>query len=88
MEDVMLLVEEVNDAVDIQNLTPNVKLCCNDSVALCTLCLVIDTEISIDLDKDLEDEGHSGYDEETENLKGIDNIYICIQSCGRHFYTK
>lgn len=78
--------EDVNHAVDIKTLTSYVKLCCSDSVSLCTLCLVIDTEVSIDLDEDLENEGHSGYDE-TEYPKGINNIYICIRSYGELFYA-
>lgn len=78
MEDVIPFGEDINDAVEIKTLTPYVQLCCSDGVWLCTLCLVIDTEISINLDEDLENEGYSGYDEETEYPKGIKNIYICI----------
>lgn len=72
--------EDINDPVDVKTLTPHVKLCCNDGLSLCTLCLVIDAEISIDLDQYLENEGHSGYDEETEYPNGINNISICICS--------
>ncbi|XP_070815888.1 interleukin-17 receptor C [Chaetodon trifascialis] len=62
MKDEMPLNVAEND-VDVKNLTPYFKLCCEDR-APCTLCLVIDTELSIYADKDVEDEGHSGLDEE------------------------
>lgn len=62
MKDEMPLTLPENDAVDVQNLTAYFKLCCKDT-APCTLCLVIDTEFPID-DEDVEDEGHSGLDEE------------------------
>lgn len=52
----------MNNAVDVQNLTPYFKLCCSDRA--CSLCVVIDTEINIHPDKDMEDEGHSGHYEE------------------------
>lgn len=60
--------------VDVQKLTPHFKLCCKHEV-LCTLCLVIDTELYVHLDKDMEDEG-SGPDEEdyrhkTRKTKGM-----------------
>lgn len=58
-----ILVVEDNNAVYVQNLTPSIELCCRDS-ALCTLCLVIDIEINIHQDEVIEDEGHSGYEEE------------------------
>ncbi|XP_026218051.1 uncharacterized protein LOC113163532 [Anabas testudineus] len=50
-----------NDVVDVQKLTPRFELCCKDK-GLCTLCLVIDTELYMDLDGDVEDEG-SGPDQ-------------------------
>lgn len=60
-----------NNTVDVQNLTPHFNLCCKDR-APCILCLVI--EINIHLDEELEDEGHSGleedYREETRNPRG------------------
>ncbi len=52
-----------SDEVNVKNLTPNFKLCCKDR-APCILCLLIDTEVSIGEDSDVEDEGHSGLDEE------------------------
>ncbi|XP_034726093.1 interleukin-17 receptor C-like isoform X2 [Etheostoma cragini] len=55
-------VAEDNNAVYVQKLTPSIKLCCRDS-APCTLCLMIDIEINIHLDKVNEDES-SGYGEE------------------------
>ncbi|XP_042349936.1 interleukin-17 receptor C [Plectropomus leopardus] len=63
MKDAIPLIVAGNSAVDIQNLTPYFKLCCRDQ-APCVLCLVIEAEINIILDKDMEDEGHSGHDEE------------------------
>lgn len=68
-----------NDAVDVQNLTPYFKLCCKDR-APCILCMVIDIEITIqiNLDKDMEEEGLSGQDvedhtEETRNPQGTNS---------------
>lgn len=73
MEDAMPLTVVDNDSVVVHNLTPHFKLCCKDG-ALCTLCLVIDTEIGI------EDEDHSGLDEEdreeTRNPKGMNEGYM------------
>lgn len=68
-----------NDAVDVQNLTPYFKLCCKDR-APCTLCMVIDIEITmqINLGKDMEEEGLSGqdvedYSEQTKNPQGTNS---------------
>lgn len=73
------LTEADDDAVDVLRLTAFPKLCCKDG-ALCKICLVLDVEINIHLDeeKDVEDEGHSGleeedYSEETRNPKGVFN---------------
>ncbi|XP_044029523.1 uncharacterized protein il17rc [Siniperca chuatsi] len=71
--------EAENDAVDVRNLTPYFKLCCKDRTP-CTLCLVIDTDIDIQPDKHMEDEGHSGLDEEdysqeTRNPKA--SVTVC-----------
>ncbi|XP_027135564.1 uncharacterized protein il17rc [Larimichthys crocea] len=63
MKDEVPLVFGGNDAVEIRNLTPSFKMCCEDT-APCVLCLVIDTKISFHPDKDMEDEDHSGHDEE------------------------
>ncbi|XP_061583175.1 interleukin-17 receptor C [Cololabis saira] len=51
------------DNVNIRKIKPDFKLCCKDGTT-CSLCLVIDTELDIPLDKVLEDGGHSGADEE------------------------
>lgn len=69
MHEVIPFDEDENDYVAIQNLKPYVKLCCSNNTVLCTLCLMIHTEISIDLDRDLEDEEHSGSDEGTKGIK-------------------
>nr|XP_033483130.1 interleukin-17 receptor C isoform X1 [Epinephelus lanceolatus]XP_033483131.1 interleukin-17 receptor C isoform X1 [Epinephelus lanceolatus] len=63
MKDELPLIVTESNAVDVRNLTPSFKLCCKDT-APCTLCLVIDAEITINPDKDMEEEGHSGHDEE------------------------
>lgn len=47
--------DDDGDAVEVLNLTANVKLCSKSS-EWCTLCLVIDTELRINLDHDKEDE--------------------------------
>lgn len=71
IKDEVPLAEAENNSLDVQNLTAYFKLCCKDSRP-CTLCLV--TDILPDID--MEDEGHSGLDEEdssaeTINPKGI-----------------
>lgn len=72
----MPLVFGGNDAVEIRNLTPSFKMCCEDT-APCVLCLVIDTKISFHPDKDMEDEDHSGHDEEDySESKGINSSSI------------
>lgn len=72
---------EADDAVDVLSLTAFPKLCCKDG-APCKICLVLDVEINIrlDMEKDMEDEGHSGleeeeedYSEETRNPRGVNN---------------
>lgn len=55
-----------DNTVDVQNLTAYFKLCCQDT-ASCALCLGIDTEVNIHLEKDLQDEHYSGQDEEDYN---------------------
>lgn len=62
MKDQMSFAVRDDDAVDVQKLTPHFKLCCKDK-AVCTLCLVIDAELHVRLDKEEEDDG-SGPDEE------------------------
>ncbi|XP_036956919.1 interleukin-17 receptor C-like [Acanthopagrus latus] len=59
---------EADDAVDVLSLTAFPKLCCKDG-APCKICLVLDVEINIrlDMEKDMEDEGHSGLEEEEED---------------------
>ncbi|XP_029005799.1 interleukin-17 receptor C isoform X2 [Betta splendens] len=74
LKDAMPLGEDVESAVYIKHLTPSVKLCCNDSVALCTLCLVVDTRVSVDLSD--EDADYSG-DEETEDQKA--SVTLCYK---------
>lgn len=55
-----------DNAVEVRKLTPYFKLCCQDTTQ-CALCLGIDTEVNIDLEKDVQDELHSGQDEEDYN---------------------
>lgn len=55
-----------DNAVDVQKLTPYFKLCCQDT-APCALCLGIDIEVNIHLEKEVQDEHHSGQDEEDYN---------------------
>lgn len=63
-----------NDAVEVHKLTPHFKLCCKNR-ALCTLCLVIDAELYVRLDKDVEDEGSGPYEgdyrDEMRNIRGM-----------------
>ena len=63
-----------DNAVDVQNLTPCIKLCCKDR-APCSLCMVVDIEMEITLDEDMKTEGSSGqeeenYSKETTNHEG------------------
>ncbi|XP_067341676.1 uncharacterized protein [Channa argus] len=51
-----------NEAVEVQKLTPYFRLCCKHKAA-CTLCLVVDAELYVHMDKDMEGEG-SGPDED------------------------
>lgn len=73
MDDIALNLAN-NDDVDVQKLTTQFKLCCKDR-APCTLCMIIDIEINVTLDKDSEDEAIYGdeydYSENTSNAKGI-----------------
>ncbi|XP_035518058.1 interleukin-17 receptor C [Morone saxatilis] len=77
------LSEAENDAdVDVQKLTAYFKFCCKDR-AQCVLCLVIDTEININLSKTMENEDHSGgddedYSEETRNPKA--SVTVCYKA--------
>ncbi|TDH14047.1 hypothetical protein EPR50_G00039090 [Perca flavescens] len=75
-----ILVVEDNNAVNVQNLTPSIELCCRDS-ATCTLCLVIDIDINIHLDKVIEDEGHSGYEEEDYSGETERNSNASVTVC-------
>lgn len=63
-----------NDDVDVQKLTTKFMLCCKDR-APCTLCMIIDVEINVTLDKDSQDEAtyedEYDYSEHTSNAKGI-----------------
>ncbi|XP_070758554.1 uncharacterized protein il17rc isoform X2 [Enoplosus armatus] len=80
MKDEMFLTVAENDAVDVRNLTPHFKLCCKDREP-CTLCLEIDTEIDIQLDKHMEDEGHSGLDEEDYSGEETRNPKASVTVC-------
>ncbi|XP_019957063.2 uncharacterized protein il17rc [Paralichthys olivaceus] len=66
-----------NYGVDVQNLTANFKLC-SDTNELCSLCLVIDTELHIRLDNGTEDKGHSGQSEEARKRlePTVDDYFI------------
>ncbi|XP_054472692.1 interleukin-17 receptor C [Anoplopoma fimbria] len=75
-----LIVAENNNGVSVQNLTPHFKLCCKDG-ALCALCLEIDTEIHFSPDKDMEDEGHSGHDEEDYSDETVRNPKASVILC-------
>lgn len=64
-----------DDTAHVQNLTAYFKLCCEDRV-LCALCVGIDIEVIIHLEKDSQDEDHSGQhqeddDEGASSRKGI-----------------
>lgn len=70
----MLLIA-TKDTADVQNLQPTFKLCCK-ARKMCKLCLVVDAELYIQLQKDRIDEGSAGPDEEdyskeTSNPRGI-----------------
>ncbi|XP_063766574.1 interleukin-17 receptor C isoform X2 [Eleginops maclovinus] len=66
--------------VDVRNLTIYFKLCCGVD-APCELCLVIETEINIQLPKDLEDESHSGYDEDSDGEETERNFKASVIVC-------
>ncbi|KAM9759732.1 interleukin-17 receptor C-like isoform 1-T2 [Menidia menidia] len=69
MEDV-IPISSSEDTADVQKLNSDYKLCCED-VKRCILCLVIDMELHILTEKDVEEEGHSGADDEdfSEEMK-------------------
>ncbi|KAM4587829.1 interleukin-17 receptor C [Odontesthes bonariensis] len=67
MEDVIPLTS-AEDTADVKKLNPDFKLCCKDAKN-CILCLVIDTELYIPPAKEVEDEGHSGADEEDYSVE-------------------
>ncbi|KAM7006445.1 interleukin-17 receptor C-like [Tautogolabrus adspersus] len=85
MKDEMSLSMEENTSVNVQNLTPNFKLCCKDG-ASCWLCLVINMEINIRAEKDMEDEGHSGRDEEEYNEE-MSNSKASVSVCFNTAHT-
>ncbi|XP_018536982.1 interleukin-17 receptor C [Lates calcarifer] len=69
--------------VDVPSLTANFKLCSKNNES-CSLCLEIDAELGIRPDKDMEDEGHSGLDEEDDgeesrNPKALRSVTVCYQ---------
>lgn len=73
MKDSMPLAFQEDAAVDVKSLMPRFVLCCKDKVP-CTLCLVIDTELSIHPDEDMEEDfrsEHDGVSEEKRNSKGV-----------------
>ncbi|XP_017290980.1 interleukin-17 receptor C [Kryptolebias marmoratus] len=68
---------QANSTVDIQKLQPDFKLCC-EKETLCTLCLDIEMELYIPLDKDLEDEDQSGGDEDDkETMNEKTSVTVC-----------
>lgn len=74
------------DTLQVQNLTVYFKLCC-ENTALCTLCMGIDIEVNINLEKDTLDEDHSGqqeedYNEEARTPKGefVTTCYYAVNS--------
>ncbi|KAK2859774.1 hypothetical protein Q5P01_004394 [Channa striata] len=73
MKDVMSLPVRDNEAVEVQKLTPHFRLCCEDK-ASCTLCLVIDAEVYINVDEDMEDEG-SGPSEDNSTAASVTVCY-------------
>ncbi|XP_028262445.1 uncharacterized protein LOC114436404 isoform X2 [Parambassis ranga] len=76
MTDVMLLMATKNTA-DVQTLQPKFKLCCKAG-KMCTLCLVIDAELYIQLQKDRIDEGSAGSDEE-DYSEETGSVTVCYQ---------
>ncbi|XP_060898867.1 interleukin-17 receptor C isoform X2 [Labrus mixtus] len=85
MKDEIPLFKEENTSVNVQNLTPYFKLCCKDG-ASCWLCLVIDMEINTHTEKDMEDEGHSGRDEEEYNEE-LSNSKASVSVCFKTAHT-
>lgn len=66
------------DTLHVQILAAYFKLCC-ENTAPCTLCMGIDIEVNIDLEKDTLDEDHSGqqkedYNEDVRTTKGMTRI--------------
>lgn len=82
MEDESLLNVEENKSVEVKNLTPYFKLRCEEARP-CRLCMVIETEVNIHVNKNLEDEDHSGtndeeYEEEINNVKA--SVLVCYKT--------
>ncbi|XP_067443362.1 interleukin-17 receptor C [Thunnus thynnus] len=73
-----VLMPDPDDAVDVQNLMPKFKLCCEDTAA-CTLCLVIDAELYIRPYNDTGSEDQSGNDEEDYSDPKA-SVTICYQA--------
>jgi len=71
MQDVIPLTS-ADDTADIKKLNPYFTLCWKDAKR-CVLCLVIETELYIPPVKEVEDEGHSGADEEdySEDMRNV-----------------
>ncbi|XP_034389790.1 uncharacterized protein il17rc [Cyclopterus lumpus] len=80
IKDEMPLIVAENNGLDVRNLTPYFELCCRDG-ALCALCLVIDTEINFNPETDMEDEGHSGNDEEDYSEESVRNPKASVTLC-------
>lgn len=77
--EVFLLIND-DDAVDIMNLVPKVKLCCKNR--RCALCLAIDIEVHVHPNKDVVDESHSALEEDDDswgarNMTG--SLSVCYQ---------
>uniref|UniRef100_A0A3Q3FVH2 Interleukin-17 receptor C-like n=1 Tax=Labrus bergylta TaxID=56723 RepID=A0A3Q3FVH2_9LABR len=85
MKDEMPLSMKENTSVNVQNLTPYFKLCCKDGSS-CWLCLVIDMEINTHAEKDMEDKGHSGRDEEDYNEE-LSNSKASVSVCFNTAHT-
>lgn len=76
MKDEMSLSLANSEAVDVVNVTPHFKLCCEDR-ALCTLCMAIDLEMKINQETSKE---QLEYSEDTNNTKGnVWNAHVCDQ---------
>lgn len=80
MEDATWLLETESVAMEVTNLIPQVKLCCRDE---CGLCLVIDIEVYVDLDKLVEEGSHSvqGDDDVSDQSKdGKGSVTLCYKT--------